>query len=32
VARIIAKSSWGAVTPAPESDENQFGNWTLLYD
>ena len=28
----MAKSSWGKVTPSAESDHNQTGNWTLLYD
>jgi len=32
VARIIAKSSWGRVTPSAESDHNQGGNWALLHD
>lgn len=28
----MAKSSWGKVTPSPESDHTQTGNWSLVYD
>jgi hypothetical protein len=32
VTRIIAKSAWGRLIPAAESDENQVPHWQLAFD
>lgn len=32
VARIIAKSSWGKVSPPVESDEKGLPTWSLVHD
>lgn len=32
VQRIIAKSAWGRLIPAAESDESQVPHWQLAYD
>jgi len=32
VTRIVAKSVWGRVTPATESDEASHPHWVLVHD
>ena len=32
IQRIIAKSAWGRLTPAPETAQTNVPNWHLAYD
>ena len=32
VCRIVAKSAWGRITPAVESDPENIPRWTLAHD